>query len=824
MKLYVVGGCQAVPLASCLSAMSPGLDLVRIPTTVDVSEVASADDVVFRYRNPQVAWTLRAAGPNEMLYPRIWFNAFHPDLVYVAGPAGPVPPPLGDYHSSLVLYGWQRGLDAAQTAKLFSQDVFERLNFFRYWHPAKRALLEEGERIGFSLDASFARWERHGAFMHTANHPALLVSADIARELARRAELPIVLDAPESYVGDTLIEIAVWPVYPEIATRLGVSGSYAFKTAGSIFELDEFIARSFEAYAQMPASALACPRLETPAYRDLEAVVGKGRHNGAAARAAAAEPRSREGSPYADLPGFQFWRRAVETVPAPDIDPVGTPRFTLDRSVRIATAGSCFAQNVSRALERSAFNYLVTEAAPAGCTRDAARLAGYGVFSTRSGNVYTARQLLQLLERALGTFEPAEPAWVRPDGRFADPFRPLIEPQGFATVDELLASRERHFAAVRNMFEQLEVLIYTLGLTEAWTASEDGAVFPLAPGVVAGRRDPAKHAFRNFTAGEVTADLDAFLVLLARVNPGARVVLTVSPVPLIATYEPRHVVVSTTFSKAALRVAADEIERAHANVSYFPAYELIAGTFNGGRYFERDLRTVTAEGVDHVMRLFFAHYAPHEQPVDDTSGVLLGENRDNVDFVCDEEAIASALAASTRGSVRGAAFEHEYAARLAAERQDDRVFPAEPWIAPATMEKLAPAAMKATLDATLPSTITASAVVTLPCAVTNAGDAALSTSPPHPVYACYRWYGERGEAVEAGSSIHTPLPGVLSPGAVARLSMRVAAPALPGRYRLRVTLLQSEVAWFEDVDPASGISATVDVTAHETAQRLDSVS
>ena len=33
-------------------------------------------------------------------------------------------------------------------------------------------------------------------------------------------------------------------------------------------------------------------------------------------------------------------------------------------------------------------------------------------------------------------------------------------------------------------FRDLDVFVFTLGLTEAWVAKADGAVFPLAPGVV----------------------------------------------------------------------------------------------------------------------------------------------------------------------------------------------------------------------------------------------------------------------------------------------------------------------------------------------------
>lgn len=107
--------------------------------------------------------------------------------------------------------------------------------------------------------------------------------------------------------------------------------------------------------------------------------------------------------------------------PADDVDPVVKPQFTLRREDQIATAGSCFAQHISRALQTKGFSYLITE--PGEEERN------YGVYPARFGNIYTARQLLQLFQRAFGLFAPAEAAW-RSGDRFVDPFRPQIEPRG----------------------------------------------------------------------------------------------------------------------------------------------------------------------------------------------------------------------------------------------------------------------------------------------------------------------------------------------------------------------------------------------------------
>jgi hypothetical protein len=161
--------------------------------------------------------------------------------------------------------------------------------------------------------------------------------------------------------------------------------------------------------------------------------------------------------------------------------------------------------------------------------------------------------------------------------------------------------------------------------------------------VVAGEYDADQHEFVNFTVAEVASDLQAFIHRLLRVNPSARVILTVSPVPLIATYEDRHVLVSTTYSKSVLRVAAEEVCQHNAQCAYFPSYEIITGNYTRSAYYDDDLRSVKQQGVDHVMRLFLAHYSTAETN-SSLADELMRENSELADVVCDEEAIEEAAA------------------------------------------------------------------------------------------------------------------------------------------------------------------------------------
>lgn len=182
-------------------------------------------------------------------------------------------------------------------------------------------------------------------------------------------------------------------------------------------------------------------------------------------------------------------------------------------------------------------------------------------------------------------------------------------------------------------------LVLTLGLTEGWQDLRDDAIYPLAPGIAGGQFVAEHHRFINFTINECIADLRLFQQLLALVNPAVRIILTVSPVALAATYEPTHVWTATTYSKSVLRVAAETLARETENVSYFPAYEIITSPLNGNHYLADNLRQVNAAGVDHVMRAFFEVYAPAEQLYSPSLATL----QQDMGVVCDESRLDSAV-------------------------------------------------------------------------------------------------------------------------------------------------------------------------------------
>ncbi len=338
-------------------------------------------------------------------------------------------------------------------------------------------------------------------------------------------------------------------------------------------------------------------------------------------------------NPYQSLPPRSFWRTAVAEPDPADIGGLWTPKFAIGQDDVVLTAGSCFARHIGRALLERGMNWRDAEPAPPGLTEEARRARHYGVFSFRTGNIYTAAMLRQWLSWAHGETTPPDEVWTE-DGRWYDPFRPAVDPEGHPSADAVRAAREATLAAVRGAVAEADCFVFTLGLTEAWVDRRDGTVQPVCPGTVRGTFDDGRYAFHNFTFDEVRRDLTHAIALARTVNPGLRVLLTVSPVPLTATATGGHALTATTYSKSVLRAVAGQLAQEHEDVDYFPAYEIVTGfPFKAG-FFEPNLRTVTPEGVAFVMRQFFdalAQAPAAPRPAAPAQPAPTGE-----DFWCDD--------------------------------------------------------------------------------------------------------------------------------------------------------------------------------------------
>lgn len=307
-------------------------------------------------------------------------------------------------------------------------------------------------------------------------------------------------------------------------------------------------------------------------------------------------------NPYDDLPEKAFWKTAVSTKNPFDIHQLWRPKFKIRPKHNVVTFGSCFAQHIGKALKQRGYTWLMTEKAPKNLASK--ELYNYDVFSCRTGNIYTTSLLRQWVDWALGASSPPSEHWSKGD-RIYDPFRPRIEPDGFATIDTMMASRDVTLRALKESITTTDVFVFTLGLTESWSNSEGGYEYPLCPGTIGGIFDKDIHTFNNQNYNFIKKELLTAIRSMRAINPKLKFILTVSPVPLTATKSGEHVLVATTLSKSVLRAVAGELSSNFRYIDYFPSYEIINSAPFKGMFFETNLRSVNHRGVEFVMDSFF---------------------------------------------------------------------------------------------------------------------------------------------------------------------------------------------------------------------------
>jgi hypothetical protein len=320
-------------------------------------------------------------------------------------------------------------------------------------------------------------------------------------------------------------------------------------------------------------------------------------------------------NPYQTLPASAFWRTAVADCGALPDASYSAPKWPLRTTDRIATAGSCFAQHIGRRLRREGYVVLDKEPAPKLLPRDRHLEHGYGMFSARYGNIYTVRQMRELVEEAFGLRPLSQSAWAKGSG-FVDALRPTVDPQGHATPKAVVAHRRYHLECLRKLFLEAEVFIFTLGLTETWEELPSGRVLPVCPGTVAGTFDPGVHRFRNLTFEETWQDLVSLRDTLHNQRSGQRLrmLLTVSPVPLTATASGKHVMLATVYSKSILRAVAGQMADAFEDVDYFPSYEIVSNPYSDNTCFAGNKRSVLESSVELVMSTFMSIYSSEKSP------------------------------------------------------------------------------------------------------------------------------------------------------------------------------------------------------------------
>jgi hypothetical protein len=273
-----------------------------------------------------------------------------------------------------------------------------------------------------------------------------------------------------------------------------------------------------------------------------------------------------------------------------------TPKFELRSSDVFFCIGSCFARNIEEHLMYRGI-------------RVDSRLIAFGDATTRPNafvNKFTPGSILNELRWSLGGETYPRDSIVEDDGAWRDlQLAPWASALPFDEVLERRQTVQQYFARIR----KADVVVVTLGLVETWFDSQASVTLNAAPSYWMSRRFPGRFRLVVTDYAANLAAVNAIIDLItSRAAAGARIILTVSPVPMSQTFTADDVLVANTYSKSTLRAVASDAARGHAHVQYYPAYDTITTSNRSLAFNPIDNAHVTDAAVAAVTSHFLETY------------------------------------------------------------------------------------------------------------------------------------------------------------------------------------------------------------------------
>ncbi|WP_109095181.1 GSCFA domain-containing protein [Azospirillum sp. TSH64] len=238
----------------------------------------------------------------------------------------------------------------------------------------------------------------------------------------------------------------------------------------------------------------------------------------------------------------------------------------LGREAHFVTFGSCFAGNVAAELKRHG------------------RSVWHLPIGEDINNTFTNRIFF---EWASGT--------INLDEKSSENLKSLLGLSQAQTIEQL---------------KKADCFIYTLGLGAAFFDAEFGgnAVIPNSTWV-GSRILSESYTFRTTGVDENVQNIMEIIRLIRIINPDVKIVLTLSPIPLLVSFERASAVLADCVSKSILRVAVHEVMKKNLqNVYYWPSFEVVRWIYpHIGQVYGNDdgvSRHVSSEVISSIIDVF----------------------------------------------------------------------------------------------------------------------------------------------------------------------------------------------------------------------------
>jgi hypothetical protein len=301
--------------------------------------------------------------------------------------------------------------------------------------------------------------------------------------------------------------------------------------------------------------------------------------------------------------------------------PSAKPSFSMKSTDSVFTIGSCFARNVESSLLDIGMKVTSNES-------DLGVIGDSLGFTPNFFNKYSIHSIYNDLKWAFerDTYPGDDIIYpMHKDGLYADMQLGMSKLE--FGMDDIRDFRTRYLDVMARA-KDADVVIITLGYVETWYDNKLGIYLNTSPPQPLIKADPDRFSFRVLSYNDIlTALHDVHALLIKHRTKPLKMLVTVSPVPLLSTFRDVDVLVANTYSKSVQRAAIDEFIRDAEGVDYFPSYEFVILSNPELAWSRGDYRHVSPDLVARIMSNVVTQYVDGAENTEMTVSALQASAR-----------------------------------------------------------------------------------------------------------------------------------------------------------------------------------------------------